>query len=67
MHDRLVSRRIDALHQRFLVIYLWGFLKSYCTNPKYADRQACANSPDSDQTPKNATSDQGLHCLPLIQ
>ena len=24
-----------------------------------------ANSGDSDQTPQNAASDQGLHCLPI--
>ena len=26
-----------------------------------------ANSVDPDRTPQNAASDQGLHCLPLIQ
>ena len=26
-----------------------------------------ANSVDPDQTPQKAASDQGLHCLPLIQ
>ena len=31
----------------------------------YSDKQACANSLDSDQTPQNAASDQGLHCLPI--
>ena len=33
----------------------------------YSDRQTLANSVDPDQTPQNATSDQGLHFLPLIQ
>ena len=33
----------------------------------YSDKEASANSVDPDQTLKNATSDQGLHCLPLIQ
>ena len=37
---------------------------SYCT---CSDRQAWANSVDPDQTPRSAASDQGLHCLPLIQ
>ena len=37
---------------------------SYTT---YSDRQAWANSIDPDQTPQNAASDQGLHCLPLTQ
>ena len=31
------------------------------------DRQAQANCVDPDQMPQNAASDQGLHCLPLIQ
>ena len=39
----------------------------YHNNPKYWDRQAWANSVDPDQMPQNATSDQGLHWLPLIQ
>ena len=33
----------------------------------YLDRQTIANSVDSDQMPQTAVSDQGLHCLPLIQ
>ena len=33
----------------------------------YSDRQAWANSVDPDQTPRSAASDQGLHCLSLIQ
>ena len=46
------------------------FLKNYmdyCIYPKYWDRRACADSVDPDQMPQNAASDQGLHCLPLIQ
>ena len=34
---------------------------------KYSDRAVWANSVDPDQTPQNAASDQGLHCLTLIQ
>ena len=30
MHDRLVSRRIDALHQCFLVILLGAFIRIVC-------------------------------------
>ena len=26
-----------------------------------------SNGVDPDQTPQNAASDQGLHCLPLVQ
>ena len=33
----------------------------------YLVRYACANSVDPDETPQNATSHQGLHCLPFIQ
>ena len=36
-------------------------------DPKYWDRQVCANSDDPYQKLQNAASDQGLHCLPLIQ
>ena len=39
----------------------------YCNNPKYWNRQARENRLDQDQTPQNAASDQGLHCLPLVQ
>ena len=35
--------------------------------PKYRDGRSCANSVNPGQTPQNAASDQGLHCLPLIQ
>ena len=31
------------------------------------DREIVANNVDPDQTPQNAASDQGLHCLPFIQ
>ena len=33
----------------------------------YSNRQAWANSIDQDETPQNAASHLGLHCLPLIQ
>ena len=33
----------------------------------YSERKAWANSVDPDQTPQNTASDQGRHCLPLIQ
>ena len=33
----------------------------------YSDRHNLTNIVDPDQTPQNAASDQGLHCLPLIQ
>ena len=39
----------------------------YHNKPKYWDRQASANSVDPDHMPQNVASDQGLHCLPLIQ
>ena len=32
-------------------------------DPKFSDRQAWANSADSDQTAPKEQSDQGLHCL----
>ena len=39
----------------------------YHNNPKYWERQALAISVDPDKTSQNAASDEGLHCLPLIQ
>ena len=33
----------------------------------YSDRQAWANSVDPNETPQNAASHLGQHCLPLIQ
>ena len=36
-------------------------------NPKRWESQALANFVDSDQILQNAASDQGLHCLPVIQ
>ena len=36
-------------------------------NPNYWDRHALGNSVDQDQTPLQAASDLGLHCLSLIQ
>ena len=43
------------------------FSSFYHICSKYWDRQAWANSVDPDQTPQNAASDQGLHCLPHVQ
>ena len=40
---------------------------TYRNNPEYWDRQDWLNRVDPDQMPQNAASDQGLHCLPLIQ
>ena len=44
----------------------WDQLK-YHSYSKYLDRQVGANSVDPDQVLQNAASDQGLHCLQLIQ
>ena len=54
-----------CLDIKLLTIYL--FMYKYRNNLKYWDRQAWANCVDPDQMPQNAVSDQGLHCLPLIQ
>ena len=37
----------------------------YRTYSKYSNTRAGANSVDPDQTPQNAASDQGQHCLHL--
>ena len=39
----------------------------YRISHMYSDRQAWANSIDPDETPQNAASHLGLHCLPLMQ
>ena len=44
-----------------------NYFRTYFNNPTYWNKQAWANSVDQDQTPQNAASDQGLHCLPLSQ
>ena len=40
-------------------------LRKHHFYPRYFDWQARANSVDPNQTPLNAASDLGLHCLPL--
>ena len=35
--------------------------------PQYSNPGLWANCVDPDQTPQNAASDQGLHCLPIIK
>ena len=39
----------------------------YRNNPKFLDRWAWENSVDPDQMPQKVASDQGPHCLQLIQ
>ena len=41
--------------------------RAYCFYPVYSDKKVWANSVVPDQTPQIVASDQGLHCLPLIQ
>ena len=53
MHNRLVSRRIDALHQCFL-IYI----------PVTSILMSNANCLHRDQILRYVASDLGLHCLP---
>ena len=48
----------------FLGCSIWSNYSTYST---YSERHAWANGVDPDQMPQNAASDQGLHCLPLIQ
>ena len=51
-----------------LYIYLsFNSLSIYPNDPKYWDKQVWAYSVDPDQMLQNAASDQGRHCLPLIQ
>ena len=42
-------------------------LTTYRIYRMFSDRQAWASSVDPNETPQNAASHQGLHCLPLIQ
>ena len=82
MHDRLVSRRIDALHQCFLVLVITLPLDSAVSHISSLSTRYCPcksiipplivtykpeQNLDPDQTPRYAASDQGLHSLPFIQ
>ena len=49
----------------FEIYQLWD--THYSNKPKYWYRQAWAKIVDPDQMSQNAASDQGLHCLRLIQ
>ena len=52
----------DNFQQDFWAGLVWSNYRTFIT---YLDRQVWANSVGPDQTPQNAASDQGLHCLPL--
>ena len=58
-----------SLKQGRIQVDFWGdsILLYYRTYSTYSDKQAWANSVDPNQTPQNAASYQGLHCLPLTQ
>ena len=49
----------------FIHLYQYKSRSVYHIYPVYSDRQTCANSVETDQTPRSAASDQALHCLPL--
>ena len=57
-------RRFDFNHITLLTLTYYNYI-TVLILLTYSDRHACANSEDADQTPQNAASDQGLHCLPL--
>ena len=45
--------------------YMHKFLLTYCSLETL--ERVSANSADPDQTPQNAASDRGFHCLQIIQ
>ena len=47
--------------------YFPNLKQLHLTNPKHSERHAWANSADYDLMPQSVASDQGLHCLSLIQ
>ena len=49
------------------MIFCYLLRAQYRIYHMYSDRQAWANNLDPDETPQNAASHLGLHCLPLIQ
>ena len=58
------------LHSQSLALLVWTEIKhktSLCIYPQYRDRQAWANSVDSDLMLQNMASNQGIHHLSLIQ
>ena len=61
-----VNKLGGRLHSR-VVSNFKPFTHNYHIYHMYSDRQAWANSLDPDETPQNAASHLGLHCLPLIQ
>ena len=53
--------------QKVLFLTLWHIFFPVAVVLPYVLGQNRANSLDPDQTPQNAASDLGFHCLPLIQ
>ena len=51
----------------FSVLFFFFFFYIFHVKPYFLGKIAYAYSVDPDQTPQNAASDQGLHCLTLIQ
>ena len=52
----LTENKVTALPRRLL---------THCS--RKTPKEYLANSADPDQTPQNAASDQGLHCLQILQ
>ena len=72
-HDFWPGIALFAMKTYFfcVVVVIYQFIKMSIFEEygavKLSNQHAWANSLDPDQTPQNAASDQGLHCLPLIQ
>ena len=65
----LAIKSVRNMYQRnwFLLIAIVQLHWNYRIYLEYSDKSARTNSVDLDQTPRNAASDLGLHCLPLTQ
>ena len=64
--DSSPSRNLvnNSIERRFFRLATKVFYRSHL---EHLDRRVKANCVDPHQTPLFAASDQGLHCLPLIQ
>ena len=65
--NRVQVQCVQTTKGQISLCYLIRAFAVYRNYHKYSDRPGSAKSVDHDQTPQNAASDRGLHCLLLIQ
>ena len=65
--NRVQVQCMQTTKSQLSLCYLIRAFAVYRNYHRYSDRPGSAKSVDHDQTPQNAASDRGLHCLLLIQ